>query len=71
MKSLSKTTRDDLPKIAEFIKNALYESWDKTSFMIGTTPNDYIEIRIKASTVDSPQALKVFLNNLISTNKFL
>jgi hypothetical protein len=39
--------------------------------VIGTNPEDFIEMRFEVDSLDSPQGLKTYLNNLVNSNEFV
>ncbi len=39
--------------------------------MIGTNPEDFIEMCFEVDSLDSPQGLKTYLNNLVNSNEFV
>lgn len=51
------------------IKKILLDDWDKIDFVIGTNPEDLIEIKFLNHQIDSKEGLKVYMNNLINLNE--
>ena len=60
-----------MPDIVGEIKRNLLADWSDINFIIGTNPEDFIEIRFDTLTLDSPKGLHAYLNNLINTNDML
>lgn len=44
--------------------------WSDINFIIGSNPEDYIEIRLDFDSVDAPKGLHAYMNTLINTNDF-
>jgi hypothetical protein len=53
------------------IKRNLLADWADINFIIGTDPEDFIEMRFDMRTLDSPKGLHTYLNNLVNTNDML
>ena len=39
--------------------------WSDINFIIGTNPEDYIELRFSASSLDAPSGLKAYMSTLV------
>jgi hypothetical protein len=50
------------------IKRSLLADWNDISFIIGSNPDDFIEVRFDNSSIDAPRGLHAYMNTLISTN---
>ena len=48
-----------------YIKRRLLADWTDINFIIGTNPEDYIEVRFTASSMDAPSGLKAYMNTLV------
>lgn len=48
-----------------YIKRRLLADWSDINFIIGTNPEDYIELRFVANNLDAPTGLKAYMNNLV------
>lgn len=70
-KALSKVNRQTLPDIVSYIKRRLLADWSDINFIIGTNPEDYIELRFSMSSVDAPQGLKAYMNNLVDQDEHM
>ena len=66
--SLSKVSRGLLPDMVGFIKRNLLADWSDINFIIGTNPEDYIEIRFDALSLDTPIGLNAYMKTLINSN---
>ncbi len=53
------------------IKRNLLSDWSDINFVIGTNPEDLIEMRFEVYSLDSPKGLHAYLNNLINSNEML
>ena len=54
-----------------FIKRNLLTDWSDINFIIGSNPEDYIEIRFDYETVDVPKGLHAYMNTLVNTNDIM
>ena len=54
-----------LPDIVAYIKRRLLADWSDINFIIGTNPEDYIELRFSMSSVDAPSGLKAYMGTLV------
>ena len=68
MKSVNK---QHLPEIVGMLKRNLLADWSDINFVIGTNPEDFIEMRFDAKSLDSPKGLHAYLNNQVNLNEFL
>ena len=64
-KDLSRVSRRKLPEIVGYIKRKLLTDWSDINFIIGTNPEDYIELRFASSSLDAPSGLKAYMSNLV------
>ena len=63
--ALKKTNRQQLPDIVSYIKRRLLADWSDINFIIGTNPEDYIELRFSMSSIDAPSGLKAYMGTLV------
>lgn len=63
--SLRKVNRQTLPDIVAYIKRRLLADWSDINFIIGTNPEDYIELRFSMSSIDAPSGLKAYMGTLV------
>jgi len=68
MKAVNK---QHLPEIVGLIKRYLLSDWSDINFVIGTNPEDFIEMRFDAQSLDSPKGLHAYLNNLVNLNEMM
>ncbi|CDW90631.1 UNKNOWN [Stylonychia lemnae] len=68
MKSVNK---QHLPEIVGLVKRYLLSDWSDINFVIGTNPEDFIEMRFDAQSLDSPKGLHAYLNNLVNMNEMM
>ena len=54
-----------------FIKRNLLTDWSDINFIIGSNPEDYIEIRFDYESVDVPKGLHAYMNTLVNTNDIM
>jgi len=43
--------------------------WSDINFIIGTNPEDYIELRFATSSLDAPTGLKAYMSNLVDQDE--
>lgn len=67
-RDLIKPNRRQLPEIVGYIKRKLLADWSDINFIIGTNPEDYIELRFSTSSIDAPTGLKAYMGNLINVD---
>ena len=64
----SRVNKKMLPDIVAYIKRRLLTDWADINFIIGTNPEDYIELRFSLSSLDAPSGLKAYLGTLVDTD---
>ena len=69
--ALRQTNKQHLPEIVGYIKRNLLTDWSDINFIIGSNPEDYIEIRFDFDSVDAPKGLHAYMNTLINTNDLM
>ncbi len=52
--SLRVVNKQHLPEVVGYIKRNLLADWSDISFVIGTNPEDFIEMRFDVDSLDSP-----------------
>ena len=50
------------------IKEMLLQDWHEINFVIGSNPDDMIEIKFETSTVDTLKGLHAYMNTMMSVN---
>ena len=60
-----------MPEIVGYIKRNLLTDWSDINFIIGSNPEDYVEIRFDNDSIDAPKGLHAYMNTLINTNDFM
>lgn len=60
-----------LPEMVGYIKRNLLTDWSDINFIIGSNPEDYIEIRFDNDSLDSVKGLHAYMNTLINTNDIM
>lgn len=69
--SLRLINKQHLPEVVGYIKRNLLTDWSDISFVIGTNPEDFIEMRFDVDSLDSPKGLHTYLNNMVNGNDFV
>ena len=67
-KPISTISRSTLGDIVNVIKKLLLSDWNDVNFVIGTNPQDFVEVKFDIETVDSLQGLHSYMNTLVNTN---
>jgi len=67
-KPLSTVAKSRLEDIVETLKKLLLSDWNDVNFVIGTNPNDQIEVKFDLQTVDTIQGLHAYMNTMLNTN---
>ena len=65
---LEKVNRTQLPDIVIYLKEVIKIDWAEVNFIIGTNPDEFIEIKFERSP-DADIGLKAYMNTLISQNE--
>ena len=60
-----------MPEIVGLIKRNLLADWSDINFVIGTNPEEFIEMRFDAASLDSPKGLHAYLNTLVNSNDMM
>lgn len=60
-----------MPEIVGLVKRHLLADWSDINFVIGTNPEDFIEMRFDSTSLDSPKGLHAYLNNLINSHEMV
>ena len=55
--------------MVSFIKKTLLSDWQDINFVIGTNPDDMIEIKFDSRTIDQPLGLHAYMNTLLRSNR--
>lgn len=69
--SLKSVNKQHLPEIVGLVKRHLLADWSDINFVIGTNPEDFIEMRFDSTSLDSPKGLHAYLNNLINSHEMV
>ena len=60
-----------MPDIVSYIKRRLLADWSDINFIIGTNPEDYIELRFSMSSFDAPSGLKAYMGTLVDQDEMM
>jgi hypothetical protein len=52
-----------------YIKRKLLSDWSDINFIIGTNPDDFIELRFSTSSIDAPSGLRAYMSNLLDQDE--
>jgi len=67
-KPISNVSRSRLGDMVDTLKKLLLSDWNDVNFVIGTNPNDFIEVKFDLSASDIAQGLNAYMNTLLNTN---
>lgn len=70
-KSLERTTKQQLPDIVNYIKKVIMVDWAEVNFIIGTNPDNFIEIKFDQKSVDTELGLKAYMNTMLTTHEVI
>lgn len=57
--------------IVDHLKRMLLSDWNDVNFVIGTNPEDLIEIKFDIETADAAHGLQSYMNTLMNTNELI
>jgi len=60
--------RSKLKDIVEALKKILLSDWNDVNFVIGTNPNDFIEVKFDTASLDTAKGLHAYMNTLMKNN---
>lgn len=69
--ALKSVNKLDLSDMVGFIKRNLLTDWSDINFVIGSNPEDFIEIRFDNDSIDAPKGLHAYMNTLITANDMM
>mmetsp|Transcript_27115 Transcript_27115/g.23980 ORF Transcript_27115/g.23980 Transcript_27115/m.23980 type:complete len:172 (+) Transcript_27115:582-1097(+) len=64
-----KANRNLLGNIVAFIKKTILADWQDINFVIGTNPEELIEIKFDGKTIDTTKGLHAYMNTLLHNNE--
>ena len=67
--ALNHVNKQTLPDIVSYIKRRLLADWSDINFIIGTNPEDYIELRFSMGSIDAPSGLKAYMGTLVDQDE--
>ena len=65
---LKKTNRNTLGDIVAYIKKTILSDWQDINFVIGTNPEEMIEIKFDGKTIDTTKGLHAYMNTMLHSN---
>ena len=57
--------------IVDHLKKMLLSDWNDVNFVIGTNPEDLIEIKFDIETTDTAHGLNAYMNTLMNSNELI
>lgn len=67
-KPIHQVGRSKLKDIVESLKKILLSDWNDVNFVIGTNPNDFIEVKFDTANMDTAKGLHAYMNTLMYNN---
>ena len=55
--------------MVNYLKKIIMIDWAEVNFIIGTNPDEFIEIKFEKSSVDTELGLKAYMNTLLKTHE--
>lgn len=66
---ISKTNKNALGDMVAYIKKTILADWQDINFVIGTNPDEMIEIKFDGKTIDTTKGLHAYMNTLLHNNE--
>lgn len=66
---ISRVNRNALGDMVAYIKKTILADWQDINFVIGTNPEEMIEIKFDGKTIDTTQGLHAYMNTLLNSNQ--
>ena len=66
---IAKPNRNALGDMVAYIKKTILADWQDINFVIGTNPEEMIEIKFDGKTIDTTKGLHAYMNTLLHTNQ--
>lgn len=60
-----------MKEIVDHLKRLLLSDWNDVNFVIGTNPNDLIEIKFDIESTDTAHGLNAYMNTLMNSNEII
>ena len=64
-----KANRSILGNMVAYIKKTILADWQDINFVIGTNPEEFIEIKFDGKTIDTTKGLHAYMNTLLHNNE--
>ena len=64
-----KANRTMLGNMVAFMKKTILADWQDINFVIGTNPEEFIEIKFDGKTIDTTKGLHAYMNTLLHSNE--
>lgn len=65
---IEKVSKSLMKEIVDCVKRLLLSDWNDVNFVLGTNPNDFIEVKFDLTTVDNAKGLHSYMNTMLNTN---
>ena len=70
-KPIQTISKSKLKDIVDYLKKMLLNDWNDVNFVIGTNPNDLIEIKFDVQSTDTAHGLNAYMNTLMNSNEII
>ena len=70
-KPITQISKSKMKDIVDHLKKLLLSDWNDVNFVIGTNPEDLIEIKFDIETADTAHGLNAYMNTLMNTNEVI
>ena len=64
-------SKSRMKDIVDHLKKMLLSDWNDVNFVIGTNPEDLIEIKFDIETTDTAHGLNAYMNTLMNSNELI
>ena len=65
---IAKKNRAELGDMVAYLKKTILADWQDINFVIGTNPEEMIEIKFDGKTIDTTKGLHAYMNTMLHTN---
>ena len=64
-------TKSKMKDIVDHLKKLLLSDWNDVNFVIGTNPQDMIEVKFEIDSADTAHGLNAYMNTLMNSNEVI
>lgn len=68
---IAEISKSKMKDIVDHLKRLLLSDWNDVNFVIGTNPDDLIEIKFDVDSADTAHGLNAYMNTLMNSNDLI